>query len=127
MNLKNCLVYLLSAPFILAGCDGSQGDYDFTLVSLGKSNVTIKSEDKRTIDGCMILVNGAGGFSYSPEQGTFKPGETKVFSFSSFYSTTRRQFDRRVDRVEEIAVSCRSPNGSVIVFKANDGLGGFLK
>ncbi|MCZ4282531.1 hypothetical protein O4H49_17215 [Kiloniella laminariae] len=117
----------MSTLFLVTGCDGSQGDYDFVLASLGQGSVTIKSEDSRTIDGCMILVNGAGGFSYAPEQGTFKPGETKVFPFSSFYNTTRRQFDRKVDRVEQISVSCRNPGGSVTIFKANDGLGGFLK
>lgn len=126
MTIHKFKLLLLPVLFILIGCQGGEGDFDFKLTSLSKSSVGIKSEDRRDIDGCIILINGAQGFWHEPEQSTFLSGQSRVFSMVRFYDTGQRRYNPKVDRIEKISVNCSQPKGSKVVFNSDDVLNSFL-
>ncbi|WP_419902001.1 hypothetical protein [Kiloniella sp.] len=126
MAVNKLWLVFVPAFLFLVGCQGSEGDFDFKLTSLNKSSVGIKSEDRRDIDGCIILINGAKGFWHEPEKSTFLSGQSRVFSMTRFYDTGQRRYNPKVDRIEKISVNCAQPKGSKIVYNADDVFNSFL-
>ncbi len=127
MSSFRLLCSITLASFSLVGCDDGSGDFDMELVSLSRTNVVIKSTNNALISDCVVLINGAGGFWYEPERVAFKKGQSRSFVLSRFFTSTKRQFNYQVDSITKIAVNCKQPSGTAVVFETNESFGGFLK
>ncbi|MFD2205209.1 hypothetical protein [Kiloniella antarctica] len=125
--MEICKFGYLFLPLLLviSGCDEEHNNYDFKMISITKSNIGIKNQGLKDIQGCDILINGSKGFRHEPGKSAFAAGESRMFSLTRFYSTGHRQFDRRVDQIGAISVSCSRPKISVQVFDSSGNLTNF--
>ncbi|WP_085908413.1 hypothetical protein [Kiloniella majae] len=112
---------------ILWGCEENGDAFDMKMTSLSKTSVGVKNIDTRKLEGCVVLLNGAGGFWHEPERSEFNKGESRIFSLARFYSVSKRQFDYKVDSISRISVDCKKPQGTALVFETNQGSLGFLE
>ncbi|MCZ4282532.1 hypothetical protein O4H49_17220 [Kiloniella laminariae] len=121
MVLATVLVLL-----VLSGCKRDKEDLDFELVTKSRSTIALKSLEGQALSDCAVFLNGINGFWHKPGNINFGKGEQRVLVLSNFFSPVKRQFDPKINRIEEISINCSKPRGKAILFNSRTGFGNFL-
>ncbi|WP_020593948.1 hypothetical protein [Kiloniella laminariae] len=111
---------------LISGCKPDKQDLDFELVTKGRSTIALKSLEGHALNDCAVFLNGINGFWHKPGNINFRKGEQRILVLSNFFSPVKRQFDPKVNRIEEISINCSKPRGRAILFNSRNGFGDFL-